>query len=85
MFYPYITWGGGLQIAYSEVKRDGTVLVRFELPDERLGFKFLECELPTYRVVTNKGFSTNEVAQLIDFCRHHAHLMMTGARNGGEF
>lgn len=56
MFYPYITWGDGLQIAYSEVKRDGTVLVRFELPDERIGFKFLECELPTYRVVTNKGY-----------------------------
>lgn len=85
MFYPYITWGNGLQVAYSEVKRDGTVLVRFELPDEKFVFKFLECELPSYRVVTNNGFSSNEEAQLIDFCRHHAHLMMTGARNGGEF
>lgn len=45
MFYPYITWGDGLQVAYSEVKRDGTVLVRFELPDEKFVFKFLECEL----------------------------------------
>lgn len=85
MFYPYITLGDGLQVAYSEVKRDETVLVRFELPDEKFVFKSFECELPSYRVVTNNGFSLNEKAQLIDFCRHHAHLMMTGARNGGEF
>lgn len=32
----------------------------------------------------NNGFSSNEEAQLLDFCRHRAHLM-TGARDGGGF
>lgn len=34
-----------------------------------MGFKTFTCEVPSYKVITSNGFTTTEVAHLMEFCR----------------
>lgn len=85
MMYHYMTVNslGGLEVCHSETRPDGTVLVHFELPDEKLGFKEADFILPTYSISRNMGFSQDELGVLTELCRDNAHLILTYSRTGG--
>lgn len=85
MMYPYMTVNslGGLEVCHSEVKSNGSVLVHFELPDSKLGFKEADIELPKYDICRNIGFTNEELNTLSEICRDNAHLILKYARTGG--
>lgn len=85
MMYHYMTVNslGGLEVCHSEVRKDGTVIVHFELPDKDIGFKEADILLPTYTVCNNLGFTKNELSTLGELCRDNAHLLIQYAKTGG--
>lgn len=85
MLYHYMTVNclGNLEVCHSKLKKDGTATVHFELPDKQLGFKELDCSLPSYEIIKNKGFNQKEIDTLMKLCRHNAHLIIQYAKEGG--
>lgn len=83
MFYPYCTIGEDLEVGQTPMSKDGFTIVRFEKPDFIYGFKTLDCAVPSYRVSNIIGFSEEEVANLVDFYRHNADLLLLGAETEG--
>ena len=49
MIYPFMTLGDDTEITHSEMKRNGTVEVYIETPDEKDGFHSAKCILPAQK------------------------------------
>jgi len=85
MLYPYMTIENDLEMLHSHlIHEDGndTVYVQFEKPIDE-GFKTGRCKLPTYEWSNIENFTANEIQELEEIVRHHAHLIYRYAECGG--
>lgn len=83
MFLPYCTINDSIEVVHTPLTSDGKTLVHFEEPDEVVGFKTLDCLIPSYSISNIVGFSQDEINFLVDFCKHNAHLLIEYASKGG--
>ena len=81
--YPFLTLDDNTEIVHSECRKDGTVKVYMERPDEKDGFHHATCILPMYRWEDIFGFTENEVAHLSEVVHSTAHLIMEFSEKGG--
>lgn len=72
--WSYVTLADDTQIAYSEVRGDGTVLVGIERPVD-MGFDSARCLLPAFHWSGIEGFSPEEITRLEEFLRNNAPLI----------
>jgi len=77
-----MTIGEDLEVTHSKWNGEFT-LVRFEKPDAIYCFKTLDCTIPYYRVSNIVGFTEDEVAWLVQFCRNNAGSLITYSKCGG--
>ena len=82
MFYPYCTINDSVEVVHTPL-HDGKTMVHFEEPDEILGFKTLDCLIPSYQISNIYGFSQEEINFLVQFCKSNAHLLIEYASKGG--
>lgn len=75
MMWSYVTFPDGTQIAYSDIRKDGTVYVRAERPID-MGFDSASCVLPACRWGEVKGFSGAEIKKLDAFIRNNSSLIL---------
>lgn len=80
--YHYCTFYDGIEICHSEYIR-GYVIVHFEQPDKKFGFKTMQCRIPDYRIRRVVGFKRQEVARLVQFTKNNTDLIIAGAKAGG--
>ena len=74
MMWNYVTLADETALAHSEVRGDGTVLVRAERPVD-FGFDSASCVLPAFSWSEVEGFSEQEVAELDRLLRENAPLI----------
>ena len=72
--WSYITLADGTAIAYSDLREDGTVLVRVERPAD-MGFDAASCLLPAFSWADACGFSQTEIESLEVLLRENAPLI----------
>lgn len=82
MYYPYCVIKDSIEVVHTPL-RDGKTLVHFEEPDEVVGFKTLDCMIPSYSITNIIGFTQEEVNFLVQFCKNNAHLLLEYASKGG--
>lgn len=85
MMYPYMTLADETEIIHSHIiDEDGVkkVLVNFERPTET-GFDSARCELPTYRWISQEGYTADEITLFEQLLHSNAHLLYKYAENGG--
>lgn len=85
MLYPFMTLNDNTEIVHSEVLYcDGKerVKVCIERPIFE-GFQSIECYLPEYEWVNNKGFSEKDIQQFRELLESTAHIIIELAREGG--
>lgn len=83
MMYPFMTLNDETEIVHSDMNEDGTVKVYVETPDEKEGFHHMTCYLPSYEIVENHGYSSQELNYFLDIIKSTAHLIMEFAKEGG--
>lgn len=83
MMYPFMTLNDDTEITHSELKKDGTVKVYIETPDDVGGFKNATCYLPEYKWCDISGYSDEEMKYFHDLIYSTAHLIMEFAAEGG--
>ena len=83
MFYPYCVLGEDIEVVQTPLNKQGITVVHFEKPDPIFCFKTLDCTVPYYIVSGIVGFTNDEVADLVDFCRNNSGLLLLGARTEG--
>lgn len=83
MMYPFMTLNDDTEIVHSEMKEDGTVKVYIETPDEKDGFHNMTCFLPSYEIVENNGYSSEEVDKFMEIIKSTAHLIIEFSKEGG--
>ncbi len=81
--WEYVRLEDDTQISYSEVRDDNTVKVVVERPRD-WGFDTAECILPAYEWIRNQGFSKDDLAELDEFVRNNAPLILRFAYEGGR-
>ncbi len=84
--YPYITLADETMIVHSELRTDENgdfVEVHFERPLETGGFKSARALLPSYKWLSNEGFSDEELAFFKKLLEHNAHTIIKYAKQGG--
>lgn len=74
MMWDYIQLPDETQIAYSDIREDGTVLVGIERPRD-WGFDSARCLLPSYRWSEVDGFNAEEIAGFEAMLRNNAPLI----------
>lgn len=47
MFYPYCVINDSIEVVHTPLTKDGKTMVHFEEPDEIVGFKTLDCMIPS--------------------------------------
>lgn len=62
MMYPFLTLKDGTEIVHSEIKKDGTVKIYIEQPNEKDCFHHATCILPKYHWEEIFGFSDEEIS-----------------------
>lgn len=82
MIYPFMTLEDGTEVVHSEMKEDGSVKVYIEKP-VTLGFHSVECWLPRYEWINNRGFSADELAFFDEFVHSLAHIIIELSQKGG--
>lgn len=86
MYYPYCTigymQGGEIEVIHTPYK-NGCTVVHFEQPDAVYCFKTLDVVIPSYKITSRVGFNDDEVAQLIEFCKNNASLLIKYSQEGG--
>lgn len=82
MFLPYCVLYDKIEVVQTPLENNQTV-VHFEEPDAIVGFKTLDCVVPTYNVSNITGFSQSEINTLLQFCKSNAHLLLEYASKGG--
>jgi len=83
MMYPYLTLNDDTEITHSEMKKDGSVKVYIETPDETGGFHSAVCWLPQYKWEKICGYTETEMDTFRELIRNNAHLIMEFAQDGG--
>ena len=83
MMWDYIKFPDETQIAYSDIRDDGTVLVGIERPRD-YGFDSARCLLPSYRWGEVDGFDEEEIAGLEALLRNNAPLIFDLAERRGS-
>lgn len=83
MMYPFMTLDDGTEIVHSEMRKDGSVKVYMEKPDEKDGFHHAACYLPQYQWEDVFGLSEEEIARCKEVIESTAHLIMQFAQEGG--
>ncbi len=86
MMYPYITLADETMIVHSELRNNGNgdfVEVHFERPLETGGFKSARAVLPSYKWLSNEGFSEEELNFFTTLLEHNAHTIFKYAKCGG--
>ena len=74
MYWNYIQLPDETQIAYSDMRKDGTIGIRVERPVEQ-GFDQALCTIPSYRWDNVSGFTAEEIASLDKFVRNNAPMI----------
>ena len=82
MMYPFMTLNDDTEITHSEMKRDGSVKVYIETPDEKRGFRNATCWLPMYRW-ENNGYSWLEMQYIRQLVFRNMELIMEYSQKGG--
>ena len=83
MLWSYITLADETQIAYSDIKKDGTVEIAVERPVE-MGFDSARCMLPAGRWFDIDGFSDDDIAEIDGIVRDNAPLIFELAERRSE-
>ena len=83
MSYPFMTLNDDTEIVHSETLPDGRVKVYMETPDDRLGFRHATCYLPGYEWEDVKGYTSEQLAYLMELIESTSHLILKYARCGG--
>lgn len=83
MMYPFLTLNDNTEITHSEMRKDGTVKVYIETPDEKDCFHSVVCILPKYEWIENNGFTDNEINYFKEIIESTAHLILKFAEQGG--
>lgn len=81
--WSYLTLADETQIAYSNVRPDGTVVIGIERPVDG-GFDSARCTLPAYRWSEVEGFTDSEVAELDALLRDNAPFIFELAQRPHE-
>ncbi len=71
MMWKYLAFPDETQIAYSDLREDGTVLIGIERPRD-WGFDSARCLLPSYRWFDIDGFTQEEIDDLEGLLRDNA-------------
>lgn len=74
MMWNYVQFPDETQIAYSDIREDGTVLVGIERPRD-WGFDSARCLLPAYTWTEIDGFTDAEIEAFDGFLRDNAPLI----------
>lgn len=72
--WDYIRFPDETQVAYSDLREDGTVLIGIERPRD-WGFDSARCLLPSYRWMEVDGFDNQEIKNLEKMLRDNAPLI----------
>lgn len=83
MMYPFLTLDNETEITHSEMKKDGSVKVYIETPDEKDGFHDATCFLPEHHWTDVHGYSDKELEQFKQIIRNNAHLILEFSQKGG--
>lgn len=83
MMYPFLTLDDDTEITHSEMRKDGSVKVYIETPDEKDGFHDATCLLPGHLWTDIHGYSEEEVERFKQLIRNNAHLIMEFSQKGG--
>ena len=83
MMYPYLTLNDGTEIVHSEMLDNHSVKVYIEKADEKDGFHYATCFLPTYEWKDVIGFSESEIKAYQMIIEKNAHLIFELSENGG--
>ena len=71
MMWSYVQFPDETQIAYSDVREDGTVRIDIERPRD-WGFDSARCIMPAYQWSDVDGFSDREIEEFDVFLRNNA-------------
>lgn len=83
MMYPYLTLNDDTEITHSEMKKDGSVKVYIETPDDEGGFRSAVCWLPSYKWDEIRGYTDEELDYFKELIRNNAHLILEFSQDGG--
>lgn len=83
MAYPFMTLNDETEIVHSELLPDGRVRVYMETPDAKIGFRHATCYLPGYEWEDVKGYTSKQMAYLMELVESTAHLIIKYAKCGG--
>ena len=83
MMWKYIGLADDTQIAYSETRADGTIVVSVERPAD-MGFDSARCLLPAFHWSDVTGFTAEEMCRLDGIVRDNAPLIMELADERAE-
>lgn len=81
MMWDYMQLPDETQIAYSDIREGGTVLVGIERPRD-WGFDSARCLLPSFRWSGIDGFDAGEIAGFESLLRNNAPLIFDLAERG---
>ena len=74
MMWNYVQFPDETQVAYSDVREDGTVRINIERPRD-WGFDSARCIMPAYQWSDIDGFSDQEIEEFDTFLRNNAPLI----------
>lgn len=83
MMYPLMTLNDETEIVHSDMRKDKTVKVYIERPDEKYGFCRATCWLPQYKWEDIYHFSEDEIDKFEEIIRSAAHLIIEFSQEGG--
>lgn len=83
MMYPYLSLNDGTENVHSEMLDNHSVKVYMEKADEKDGFHYATCFLPTYEWKDVFGFYENEIKYYQSIIENNAHLIMELSKSGG--
>ncbi len=81
MFFHYCTYYDEIEVSHSAW--NDYVIIHFEQPDAKFGFKTMDCKVPNYQISNVVGFTDEEIARLIQFSKNNIALIIAGAKAGG--
>ncbi len=80
--YPFMTLDDEAEIVHFELLEDGQVKIYVEKPDEKDGFHYAACYLPSYTRKGVSGFIREEAERYVEVIRSTAHLFFRCGING---
>ena len=83
MMYPYMTLDDETEITHSEMKKDGSVKVYIETPDEKDGFHNATCWLPDNKWEKIFGYTEKEIQRIKKIVNSNADLIIEFSQKGG--